>query len=114
MSRIVFALATSLIIAGVAMGQTVNSHVTVECADPAICASLEKALNEAPALPHPLTLTLVVEKRTDHSFQAYLSWEGVQNGRGESMSLSVMDTTMQNSMIDRFISDLVRHSGLPE
>lgn len=96
------------------MAHAGNDHVTLQCADAAMCEVLRQALAKTPALPQPLTLSLVIESQSDHALSAHLAWDGAQKGRGESMSLSVMDTTMRPSIIERFLVDLVRHSELPK
>ncbi len=114
MSKNVLAFATSLIVGGTAMAHAGNDHVALQCADAAMCEVLRQALTETPALPQPLTISLVIESQSDHAMNAHLAWGGAREGRGESMSLSVMDTTMRPSMIERFLVDLVRHSDLPK
>ena len=113
MSRLVRALAACLIIGGATVATAGNSHVELRCADARMCAALKDALSETAPLPDPLILTLVVEKRTGNAMTAHLAWDGVRQGRGESMGLDVMDTTLRAPMIDRFIVDLVRHTALP-
>ena len=115
MPKVAIAFATALMIGGAGMTQAGNNdHVSYECADAAMCDALQDAVKVTAPLPQPLTLKLVVENRTDQNFSAHLAWTGAAEGRGETMTLSVVDTTLRASMLDRFMRELVKNTQLPQ
>lgn len=111
MWRATLALIGAFMIGDTAMAA--NAHVTTRCNDAQLCAALDKALSQAPNLPKPLEITLVIEKKTSDSITGHLSWRGAAQGRGETLTLDVMDTTLSPRMYERFMRDLLRHGGLP-